>query len=95
MSADTYRKCPVCKNRPDEYKDGIEPLYGKIPIEEFIEMEDRLKYLERVETVKIYYEITMEEDKTMSIDVSAQCEVCGAVWKLKEKDIPYDLGTKH
>jgi hypothetical protein len=46
MSADAWENCPICHNRPEEYPDGIDQLYGKIPLDEFLELKSKIECLE-------------------------------------------------
>lgn len=93
MSADSWKRCPVCRNRPSEYRDGIDHLYGKIPQAEFSKLSEELKNLQDTETVRLDYEVTIEDNGSMLIWVMAKCITCGAEWKFAKKCIKHRCGV--
>lgn len=80
MSADSYIVCPVCRGISKELV-GVEKLYGKIPEREYIERKKEYLEAEDAPTVPVYYEIILNADGTVSLDLGAECTVCNAKWK--------------
>lgn len=93
MSADSWRRCTVCQNRPSEYPEGIAHLYGKIPQDEFLELSKKLEDLKDTETVRMDYELSIEDDGRMSIWASGVCSNCGAEWAHPMEYIQYKPGV--
>lgn len=93
MSADSWQRCPICQNRPSECPDGIEHLYGKIPQNEFLERSKKLEDLRATETVRLDYEVTIENDGRMSIWATGKCSNCGAKWTHKMEYVPHEQGA--
>lgn len=87
MSADAWVQCPICQNRPDEYRNGIDHLYGKVLEEEFLILVRKLEKLKTKETVREDYEIYINEGGNLSISFSAKCVTCGAEWSFVKEDI--------
>ena len=83
MTADSWQRCPICHNRPEEYPDGIEHLYGKLPLEEFLKLDKELNDLADTETVRLDYWVTIVDDGTASFWLSARCISCGTEWNTK------------
>lgn len=83
MSADAWVRCPICQNRPSECPEGIAHLYGKIPLDEFLEYDKKLKELRDLETVRLDYEVYIEDDGRMSVWATGECSNCGAEWEHK------------
>lgn len=92
MSSDSWQRCSICHNRPEEYPDGIRHLYGKLPLDEFLKLDRELKRRADIETVRLDYEVTMQDDGTLAVWVSANCEACGTRWNVK-KVIDHDGRT--
>lgn len=80
MSADSWQTCPICHNRPEEYPDGIEHLYGELPRTEFLDLAKKLDTLSHIETVRLDYEVAIEDDGTASFWLNAKCVSCGTEW---------------
>ena len=87
MSADSWERCPICHNRPDEYPEGIDHLYGKIPLEEFLELKDKLDALEEEETVREDYEVYLSDEGYACVAIYMKCQTCGAEWSFNKMDI--------
>lgn len=85
MSADTWEQCPVCHNRPEDCPEGIDNLYGKIPLEEFLAKKKTLDALEKQYVVRGDYGVSLNDDRTVSVDLCFVCTNCGATWEY-EKD---------
>jgi hypothetical protein len=83
MSADSWQRCPICHNRPDEYPNGIEHLYGKLPLAEFLELSEELNEHADVETVRLDYEVDINDDGTASFWLNAKCMACGTKWSAR------------
>jgi len=90
MSADAWEICPVCHNLPEEYRGGIDHLYGKISREEFSKLEKEIAELENIATVREDYELGLNDDGTAYIFFAAKCETCGTEWNYNNKSIPHD-----
>lgn len=52
MSGDSYDKCPVCKNLPEKWRQGVDHLYGNVTREEFANIEKEYNELIRVECIR-------------------------------------------
>ena len=84
MGADAWERCPICHNRPDEYPDGIDHLYGVLQRNEFAEQERKLIDLEDEEAVREDYEVGLSEDGTAYVQLYFKCHTCGAEWMLEQ-----------
>lgn len=62
MSADAWETCPICHNRPEECPGGVDHLYGKIPVNNFLKLKGELEQLAAEETVREDYEIYLSEE---------------------------------
>lgn len=97
MSADAWETCPICHNRLNEYPNGIEHLYGKIPLDDFLKLEDELNKLEDTATVRVDYEVYLSAEGFACVELHMKCQNCGAEWIFKKLDIqregyePYNL----
>lgn len=90
MSADAWETCPICHNRPEEYPDGIEHLYGKISLDEFLKLKAEIEQLEAEETVREDYEVGLADDGTAWVYLRLKCQTCGTTWKFKKSNITRD-----
>ena len=89
MSANNWTVCPICHNLPEEWRNGIDYLYGKIPRKKFQEIEKEYEALQ-IETVREDWNIGLDDDGAVSIHYSAECHNCGAKWHYKKTGIHKD-----
>lgn len=87
MSADAWGVCPICQNLPEEWRKGIDYLYGDIPLKEFKVVEEEYNKLKQIETVREDYEVGLNNDGTAYVSFLAVCEACGAEWVYSKKNI--------
>ena len=86
MSADNWAMCPICRNLPEEWRDGIDHLYGKISLEEFHQTEEKYKALQ-TETVREDYDIGLLDDGLVHVGYLGVCQNCGAEWEYQNNNI--------
>ncbi len=87
MGADAWEICPICHNLPEEHRNGIDHLYGKIPQEDYDKLKKEIEKLRVIETVREDYELYLNEDGTAHIDFYAKCQTCGASWEFVTNNI--------
>jgi len=95
MSADAYRKCPMCYKK---HVDGIREMvkrvdqaYGNVPLERFKEMQTELQKAQSIElkeTLAEYRDIGIHPDGRFEVKFDANCSVCGFKF-----DYHYDCGS--
>jgi len=83
MSADDYFQCPVCKGQPEDLRKGYKQYYGKVAEEEYDKMKQDYSHNETDLTVPVYYEVSLNEDGTVSLDLGGECNLCHAKWEFK------------
>lgn len=94
MSGDAWEQCPICNNLPEEWRNGIDHLYGKVPLKEFKEIETKYNKLKSEKTVREDYEVGLDNDGTAWVSFYLKCQTCGAEWKHSAKDIKHTSGPK-
>ena len=85
MSADAWRHCPLCNNLPEEWRNGIDHLYGTVSREQFKEIELKYNELKAVATVREDYECVLNYDGTANFSFFAKCQNCGATWTMESR----------
>ena len=74
MSADAYEVCPIYQNLPEEWRKGIDHLYGNLPLKEFRVVEEEYDTLRKIETVQEDYEVGLNNGGTAHVNFLAVCE---------------------
>lgn len=90
MSADNYSECPLCKKRKEEEKAELEKQKDKVTFNEFISLENefREKWIEySKEAVREDYEQGVDDKGLAYAIFKAQCQDCGASWKIDVRDV--------
>lgn len=84
MTTDNWAVCPKCEELAKiEYakkKDELEKSYGVIPQKEYEKLLYELSQIpktKRGETLREYYEITIDKDGVFRIDYTCHCDRCG------------------
>ena len=79
MSADEYHRCPICGGVPEQYR-KYKDQYGKIPLENFLKIKKIAEGESNCQSLAVYHEIVFNADRTMDIQISAECNVCMSRW---------------
>lgn len=92
MSADRWSSCPICHNLPEKYRNGIEHMYGVVPLNEFLKLKEECENLKNESTVREDYELYIDNDGTLSISYFGKCDNCGAEWTFTKTGIEHTNG---
>lgn len=89
MSTDRWSTYPICHNLPDQWRNGIDHLYGQLPQKNYLKVVAECKRLSEECTVREDYEIVLGDDGTVSIVYSGMCDNCGASWEFMKTGIQH------
>ncbi|MGP8322459.1 MAG: hypothetical protein ACT6FG_00460 [Methanosarcinaceae archaeon] len=92
MSADNWSQCPICHNLPEKYRNGIEHMYGVLPLDEFLALKEECERLKKEYTVREDYEFDLGSDGTLSVSYFGKCQTCGAEWEFTKTGIKHTKG---
>lgn len=95
MSADSWSVCPRCDDKiKKEYKkasDEIENSYGKVSLEEYRNLVDKLKNIKKVEecgnNLREDYELGIKLSGLFYVNYSGYCTVCGFVFNYEYEQL--------
>lgn len=79
-----YAACPICKNLPENLRNGINQYYGKVPIERWEELIKIRNKALCTYTLEKRIEIYENVNGSITIDFHARCLNCGARWDFKQ-----------
>lgn len=90
MSAKDWVQCPQClaweKSRKLAMADEMKDTYGKVPREQYEKLVKEFAMpLNRTETMRVDYEIGVDEKGEFSCWFGVSCENCGYEFRFKHK----------
>lgn len=94
MSADRWKKCPVCAVNKEKdvlkLRSQVNHEYGKLSQEHWLELKkevDEFASTPLEETLREDFEIGLNEDGWLDIYYTCSCHICGTTRKYEKKEI--------
>lgn len=82
MSENKYHhECPMCHGLPEDVRGGQSQYYGKVSEEEYNRLRSKIEAVQNLRSIGISYEIILNADKTLLLNLYAECDICHTKWE--------------